>query len=145
MATRAHLKDVVPTLWRSAVARGVRAPDWQPGRSPAGCVLDHAGYTALLRERTTNYTLTAHDDKATVTGGTDATAIAWRGRTWTAPATSATIAYPVTEDDDPTETGVAVFTRRGDYRATGWLDAYTNLNTATETPTPPPARPRRGF
>jgi superfamily II DNA/RNA helicase len=145
MATRAHLKDVVPTLWRSAVARGVRAPDWQPGRSPAGCVLDHAGYTALLRERTTNYTLAAHDDKATVTGGTGATAIAWRGRTWTAPATSATIAYPVTEDDDPTETGVAVFTRRGDYRASGWLDAYTNLNTATETPTPPPARPRRGL
>ncbi|ONI80857.1 DEAD/DEAH box helicase [Saccharothrix sp. ALI-22-I] len=145
MATRAHLKDVVPALWRSAVARGVRAPDWQPSRSPAGCVLDHAGYTALLRERTTNYTLTAHGDSATVTNGTGATAIAWRGRTWTAPTTSAaTIPYP--EDDDPaeTETGVAVFTRRGDYRATGWLDAYTSLTTETEAP-PPPARPRRGL
>ncbi|WP_447007521.1 DEAD/DEAH box helicase [Saccharothrix isguenensis] len=145
MATRAHLKDVVPDLWRSAVARGVRAPDWQPGRSPAGCVLDHAGYTALLRERTTNYTLGAHDDEATATGGTGGAAIAWRGRTWTAPTTSASIAYPASEDDDPTETGVAVFTRRGDYRATGWLDAYTTLNTTAEPPTPPPARPRRGL
>ncbi|WP_033438783.1 DEAD/DEAH box helicase [Saccharothrix sp. NRRL B-16314] len=145
MATRAHLKDVVPALWRSAVARGVRAPDWQPGRSPAGCVLDHAGYTALLRERTTNHTLTAHADKATVTGGSGATAIAWRGRTWTAPSSSATIAYPATEDDDLTETGVAVFTRRGDYRATGWLDTYTTLDTTTEAPPPPPTRPRRGL
>ncbi|KOX20644.1 DEAD/DEAH box helicase [Saccharothrix sp. NRRL B-16348] len=143
MATRAHLRDVVPDLWRSAVARGVRAPDWPPGRSPAGCVLDHAGYTALLRERTTNHTLAAHADNATVTGGTGATAIAWRGRTWSAPTTSATVAYPPSEDDDATETGVAVFTRRGDYRATGWLDAYTGINTE-DTP-PPPARTRRGL
>jgi superfamily II DNA or RNA helicase len=146
MATRAHLRDVVPGLWRSAVARGVRSPDWPPGRSPAGCVLDHAGYTALLRERTTNHTLTAHADHATVTGGTGTgtTAIAWRGRTWTTPTASATVTYPPTEDDDPTETGVAVFTRRGDYRATGWLDAYTSLNTEDTTP-PPPARTRRGL
>ncbi|MCE7001163.1 DEAD/DEAH box helicase [Saccharothrix sp. S26] len=144
MATRAHLREVVPDLWRSAVARGVRAPDWPPGRSPAGCVLDHAGYTALLRERTTNHTLAAHADNATVTGGTGASAIAWRGRTWTAPTTSATIAYPPSEEDD-NETGVAVFTRRGDYRATGWLAAYTGLTTEP-APTPaPPRRPRRGL
>lgn len=143
MATRAHLRDVVPGLWRSAVARGLRAPDWPPGRSPAGCVLDHAGYTALLRERTTNHTLTAHADNATVTGGTGATAVAWRGRTWTTPTTAATVAYPPADDDDPTETGVAVFTRRGDYRATGWLTAYTALD--TEGTPPPPARTRRGL
>ncbi|MGW4115931.1 DEAD/DEAH box helicase [Actinosynnema sp. NPDC004786] len=146
MATRAHLKDVVPELWRSAVARGVRAPDWSPGRSPAGCVLDHAGYTALLRERTTNYTLAAHADSATATGGTGASVIAWRGRTWTAPTSSATVAYPVVEDDDAAEAGVAVFTRRGDYRATGWLDAYTGLPTSTGAEPPPPARrARRGL
>ena len=143
MATRAHLRDVVPGLWRSAVARGVRAPDWPPGRSPAGCVLDHAGYTALLRERTTNHTLAAHADHATVTGGPGATAVAWRGRPWTTPTTSATVTYPQSEDDDASETGVAVFTRRGDYRATGWLDAYTGIHTE-DTP-PPPARTRRGL
>ncbi|MFJ6671672.1 DEAD/DEAH box helicase [Actinosynnema sp. NPDC091369] len=142
MATRAHLRDVVPGLWRSAVARGVRSPDWPPGRSPAGCVLDHAGYTALLRERTTNYALAAHADHATATGGTGASAVAWRGRTWTAPSTSATIAYPESEDDDP---GVAVFTRRGDYRATGWLDAYTGLTAPTDAAPPPPRRTRRGL
>ncbi len=145
MATRAHLRDVVPELWRSAVARGVRAPDWPPGRSPAGCVLDHAGYTALLRERTTNYTLAAHADNATVTGGTGATAIAWRGRTWTTPTTSATVAYPPPDDEDATQTGVAVFTRRGDYRATGWLDAYSSLTTAAGNTPPPPTRTRRGL
>ncbi|PSL56135.1 helicase-like protein [Saccharothrix carnea] len=147
MATRAHLRDVVPGLWRSAVARGVRSPDWPPGRSPAGCVLDHAGYTALLRERTTNHTVTAHADNATVTGGTGtgATAIAWRGRTWSTPTTAATIAYPSSDDDDET-VGVAVFTRRGDYRATGWLDAYSSLDTTTTDHTPPPPkRTRRGL
>jgi helicase len=146
MATRAHLRDVVPGLWRSAVARGVRAPDWSPGRAPAGCLLDHAGYTALLRERTTNYALAAHADNATAGGGTGATAIAWRGRSWTSPTTSATVPYPQPEDDDPGETGVAVFTRRGDYRATGWLDAYTSLDTTAEDTTPPPPkRVRRGL
>ncbi|GAB2980182.1 DEAD/DEAH box helicase [Saccharothrix stipae] len=145
MATRAHLKEVVPDLWRSAIARGVRSPDWPPGRSPAGCVLDHAGYTALLRERATSYVLNAHADTATVTGGTGATAIAWRGRAWTAPTTSAsTLAYPP-EDDEQTGTGVAVFTRRGDHRATGWLEAYTSLRTAEPEPSPPPARTRRGL
>ncbi|MFE9748568.1 DEAD/DEAH box helicase [Saccharothrix saharensis] len=142
MATRAHLRDVVPDLWRSAVARGVRSPDWPPGRSPAGCVLDHAGYTALLRERTTNYALAAHADHATATGGTGASVIAWRGRTWSAPSTSATIGYPEAEDDEP---GVAVFTRRGDYRATGWLDAYTSLGTPADDPPAPPGRVRRGL
>ncbi|MEU4443293.1 DEAD/DEAH box helicase [Actinosynnema sp. NPDC050801] len=146
MATRAHLRDVVPDLWRSAIARGVRAPDWPPGRSPAGCVLDHAGYTALLRERTTDHVLNAHADTATVTGGTGATAIAWRGRAWTAPTTStSTLAYPATEDDEQAGTGVAVFTRRGDYRATGWLDAYTTLRAPEPEPSPPPARTRRGL
>ncbi|WP_141983776.1 DEAD/DEAH box helicase [Saccharothrix saharensis] len=142
MATRAHLREVVPGLWRSAVARGVRSPDWPPGRSPAGCVLDHAGYTALLRERTTHYALAAHAGHATATGGTGAAVIAWRGRTWTEPSTSATIAYPEAEDDEP---GVAVFTRRGDYRATGWLDAYTSLAAPTDDPPAPPGRTRRGL
>ncbi|WP_261340694.1 DEAD/DEAH box helicase [Lentzea guizhouensis] len=31
MATRAHAKELVPAMWRSAVSRGVRAPDWAAG------------------------------------------------------------------------------------------------------------------
>ncbi|MFT7841021.1 DEAD/DEAH box helicase [Saccharothrix sp. BKS2] len=147
MATRPHLRTHVPDLWRSAVARGVRSPDWPPGRSPAGCVLDHAGYTALLRERTTNYELTAHASGAVATGGTGAAVVAWRGRARTEPTTSAsTVAYPEPEDGADPEagaTGVAVFTRRGDYRATGWLAAYTAVNPPEEAP--PPSRPRRGL
>ncbi|WP_033427310.1 DEAD/DEAH box helicase, partial [Saccharothrix syringae] len=145
MATRAHLRTHVPELWRSAVARGVRSPDWPPGRSPAGCVLDHAGYTALMRERTTNYALTAHASGAAVTGGTGAAAVAWRGRARTEPTTSAsTIPYPESDDESP-DTGVAVFTRRGDYRATGWLAAYTAVNPPEEPAPPTTTRPRRGL
>ncbi|WP_306745129.1 DEAD/DEAH box helicase [Saccharothrix yanglingensis] len=145
MATRPHLREVVPDLFRTAVARGVRSPDWPPGRSPAGCVLDHAGYTALLRERTTTCTLAAHATEATVTGGTGGTAVAWRGRSCTPPTTSAsTLAYPDSDDDSP-EAGVAVFTRRGDHRATGWLAAYSAITPPEESPEPPRPRRSRGL
>ncbi|MEU5692388.1 DEAD/DEAH box helicase [Actinosynnema sp. NPDC020468] len=141
LAGRPNLKTLVPTLWHSATSRGVRAPDWPAGRSPAGSTLDHAAYVALLRERTTGATLTAGATEATVVGGPPLTAISWRGKDYTAPTATATVPYP--EGADP-DTGLAAFTRRGDYRATGWLTTYTAL-TEPESPEPPLPPPRRGL
>ncbi|KOV82478.1 DEAD/DEAH box helicase [Nocardia sp. NRRL S-836] len=138
MATRAHAKELVPGMWRSAIGRGVRAPDWAPGRPPAHCQLDQAAYTALLRERTTAAQLTARGDGVTITGIAGAAAVAWTGRRHTAVTiTRATteLGYPVLDDDDPdagAASGAAVFTRRGDHRATGWLAAYGQLTTSAE-------------
>ncbi|GAA3853467.1 hypothetical protein GCM10022243_18870 [Saccharothrix violaceirubra] len=139
LATRAT--DRVPDLWRSATARGVTSPDWPPGRSPAGSQLDHAGYTALLRERATTASLTTNPDTGTATGLPGASIVAWRGDTFTTPVhgKSHTTTVPYPEGTDP-DTGIAVFTRRGDYRATGWLSDYhaTNNKEEDETEPPPP-------
>jgi helicase len=152
MATRAHAKELVPGMWRSALSRGVRAPDWAPGRPPAHCQLDQAAYTALLRERTTSAVLTARDDGVTISGVAGAAAVTWTGRKHTAVTiTKATteIGYPAVGDDDPdagAASGAAVFTRRGDHRATGWLAEYGQVTTAVEVDEPPVARPvRRGL
>ncbi|MEV0678960.1 DEAD/DEAH box helicase [Actinosynnema sp. NPDC050436] len=149
MATRARAQDLVPEMWRSAVARGVRSPDWKPGRPPAGCELDQAGYTALLRERATTAVLTAHADRASVAGTVAATAVAWRGKqhgpaTPTKAATDVGYPDPDTADSAESDRGVAVFTRRGDYRATGWLAAY-DAPAAEDEPEPTPPPPRRGL
>ncbi|MBW4718000.1 DEAD/DEAH box helicase [Saccharothrix obliqua] len=144
MATRARAHELVPEMWRSAVARGVRAPDWQPGRPPAGCELDQAGYTALLRERVTTAVLTAGEGHASVSGTVGASAVTWRGKHHgPATPTRADTELPYPASDDP-DVGVAVFTRRGDYRATGWLAAYDAL-AEPETPEPPPPLSRRGL
>ncbi len=146
MATRTRAHDLVPEMWRSAVARGVRSPDWKPGRPPAGCELDQAGYTALLRERATTAVLAVHDGHASVTGTVAASAVTWHGKHHSpaTPTKAATdVRYPDTDTPDDPDKGVAVFTRRGDYRATGWLAAYDTL--AVEE-TPAPAAPsRRGL
>ncbi|CCH30975.1 DEAD/DEAH box helicase [Actinosynnema sp. NPDC047251] len=146
MATRARSHDLVPRMWHSAVARGVRSPDWKPGRPPAGCELDQAGYTALLRERATTAALTAHGDHASVAGTVAATAVPWHGKHYGPPTPTKAdtdVRYPDTDTPDDPDKGVAVFTRRGDYRATGWLAAYDAL--ATDDPPPPPKPSRRGL
>ncbi|WNV86265.1 DEAD/DEAH box helicase [Umezawaea sp. Da 62-37] len=149
MATRPRTKDLVPAMWRSAVDSGLRAPDWNPGVPPRGCELDQAGYTALLRDRATGATITERPAGAVVSGIAGATAITWRGKTrGPVVITSATtdLDHPPDPDSDPgAEPGVAVFTRRGDYRATGWLATYDRI-AAPEDELPPPRRGvRKGF
>lgn len=147
MATRARAKDVVPVMWRSAVGSGLRAPDWNPGVPPTGCELDQAGYTALLRDRVTGARIVEGETGAVVSGIAGAVAIAWRGRV-RGPAVVTKATTDVDNPRDPesdADAGVAVFTRRGDYRATGWLAAYDRLADPEEEDLPP-ARPlRRGF
>lgn len=149
MATRARAKDVVPAMWRSAVGSGVLAPDWKPGVPPAGCELDQAGYTALLRERVTSAVLTARADVAALSGVAGAAAVAWRGRNRSPVVitkASTEIGYPPEEEDQPdADVGLAVFTRRGDYRATGWLATYDRLTGPEEDDREPTPRLRRGL
>jgi hypothetical protein len=140
MATRARAKDLVPTIWRSAVNSGVRAPDWTPGVPPTGCELDQAGYTALLRDRATSAVVTVRRDDAVLSGIAGAVAVAWRGRDRSPVViTKATteIDYPLTGQGQPGvdtdgDIGLAVFTRRGDYRASGWLAAYDRITDPDE-------------
>jgi len=147
MATRQRAHDLVPEMWRSALARGVRSPDWPPGRPPAECGLDQAGYTALLRERATTAALAVHEDHATVAGTVAASAVTWRGKHHSPPTptrAATEVPFPDAPDEpDTADRGVAVFTRRGDYRATGWLSAYDAL--ADDAEPPPPAPARRGL
>ncbi|MFI9814521.1 DEAD/DEAH box helicase [Saccharothrix variisporea] len=144
MATRARAHDLVPEMWRSAVARGVRSPDWPPGRPPTECELDQAGYTALLRERVTGAVLDVREDRAHVSGTVAAHAVAWRGKEYgPSVSTKATTEVPYPDGEDP-DKGIAVFTRRGDYRASGWLSAYAAL-ADDEAPAPAPKPSRRGL
>ena len=144
MATRARAKDLVPAMWQSAVGSGLRAPDWKPGVPPTGCELDQAGYTALLRERVTTATITDRADGAAVTGIAGATAVTWRGKIRTPAVTTKAktdVLFPPPFPDEPgLDTGTAVFTRRGDYRATGWLAAYDRLVDLTDDEPPPRRR-----
>ncbi|MEO6091047.1 MAG: DEAD/DEAH box helicase [Umezawaea sp.] len=146
MSTRARAKDLVPTMWRSAVNSGLRAPDWNPGVPPNGCELDQAGYTALLRDRATTAVITQRPDGATVSGIAGAVATTWRGKAYGPTViTKATtnLDYPPDPDGDA---GIAVFTRRGDHRAAGWLAAYDRLSDPDDDLEPQPARPlRRGL
>lgn len=149
MATRARAKDLVPAMWRSAVDSGLRAPDWKPGVPPTGCELDQAGYTALLRDRVTGATIVEGETGAVVSGLAGAAAVAWRGKV-RGPVVVTKATTDVDNPRDPesdADAGVAVFTRRGDYRATGWLAAYDRLAVPEDDPEPPPParRPRRGF
>ncbi|WP_285746488.1 DEAD/DEAH box helicase [Lentzea sp. NBRC 105346] len=152
MATRARAKELVPGMWRSAVSRGVRAPDWAPGRPPASCELDQAAYTALLRERTTSAVLTVRSHDVAISGISGAAAVAWTGRTQTPMTITRAITeidLPTVDDDDDPDvgapSGAAVFTRRGDYSATGWLAEYGQVTEKSEDPQDPPPVRRRGL
>jgi hypothetical protein len=115
---------------------------------PTGCELDQAGYTALLRERATAATITERRDGAVVTGIAGAVAITWRGevRSSSVITKAATdIDYPSDPDTDA-DAGLAVFTRRGDYRAGGWLSSYDRMVDPDDDGERPQARPlRRGL
>lgn len=126
MATPALAADLVPKLWQQATGRGITAPDWHQTTPPRGCRLEPHDYTALLRDRTSRYELdqTGPDD-ITLRDAVAGTLVVWTG--------TATTTHTITDRfvttfppsvDDPANSpdrGAAVFTRRGDYKAVGWL------------------------
>lgn len=124
MADPTDADQTVPAMWQAAVDRGYTSPDWPPGRPPDGCVLDGRSYQTLLRERATDSRLTEYPPHAWVTGPAGSVAVTWNGPRWrSTPLRRGTAEAQYPEGDGPR--GAALFTWRGDCRATGWLSAYT--------------------
>lgn len=122
MTGTANLHDGVPRLWHAAAARGHRSPDWRAGAPPALCELDAGAYRELLRERATDVCITVDSTAVRASGPASSVLTHWTqdGHRLTPLRRGvATAALPAGGC-----LGAAVFTWRGDYRATGWLTAY---------------------
>lgn len=125
MATFAHARQVVPELWAAARARGYASPDWPVAGRPRQCRLDQAGYLELLRERATASTVECDAEQVRGTGPAGSVLAVWAGKQY--------VVTPIPRGREVTvprplaggASGAAVFTWRGDYRATGWLAAYS--------------------
>jgi helicase len=130
MATPAHAAQVVPQLWRAARARGHASPDWPASGRPAGCRLDAASYLAFLSDRATTAAIEITDGVVTARAPTGSVLAVWTGSEYQVTPVrpgSAVARLPAGDSGDPAadRSGAAVFTWRGDYRATGWLAAYS--------------------
>jgi len=128
MSTPVHAGELVPQLWKAAAAHGITAPDWPHATPPRGCRLEPNDYTALLRERATTSQLSSTGNQIVVTNALAGNLVTWTGRSTTSCAVTGdhTAAYPSRVDDDAQtlDQGAAVFTKRGDYKAFGWLTDY---------------------
>ena len=127
MATPAHAPQAVPQLWAAARSQGYTSPDWPVAGRPRQCRLDNAGYLALLRERATATTIEADGRQVRATGPSGSVLAAWTGNAYLV--TPMRSGHAVTERpaSDTGPPGAAVFTWRGDYRGTGWLAAYSQI------------------
>jgi ATP-dependent DNA helicase len=135
MATPLHATDRVPDLFKAATRRGITGPDWTASARPTGCQLDVGAYTTLLRDRATGTHLAPGAGEVTVAAPPGMTIITWAGTTLAQHRSSGdrqTIAYPP-RHDEPAPTGAAVFSRRGDFTATGWLTAYHHIDAELES------------
>jgi hypothetical protein len=117
-------------LFTAARGRDVSNPDWPIGPPPRRCQLDQNGYLALLRDRATDTTFTAAADQIIIRCANAAAVSVWAGSTHriTTPSAEDTISYA---DTDPTQRGATVFTRHGDHRSHGWLNAYDTISQHT--------------
>lgn len=127
MATPTHTDDLVPQWWNAATQRGITSPDWPHGTPPNGCKLDPHDYTSLRRIAR----LADHETGVRIGNIPAATVTLWTGAaTATTQANGTTdFAYPhPTDNNTDTHTGAAVFTKRGDHKATGWLSHYATTH-----------------
>jgi helicase len=142
MATPAHAAAVVPVLWGAARTRGHVSPDWPVGPRPTGCRLDEAGYFAFLTDRATGVTITEADGEVRAAGPAGSTLTTWSGAAYETVSIRRGLAVarrlppavagpdPGAVGPEPDASGAAVFTWRGDYRATGWLAEYSWISSA---------------
>jgi helicase len=136
LATSAHAAQFVPLLWSAARKRGHESPDWSATGRPANCRLDEAGYLAFLRDRATEVIITEAEGSGA--NGSDADGVVraagpagsvlavWAGAAYESVPVKRGSARAVRPASQPVaNSGAAVFTWRGDYRATGWLAEYS--------------------
>ncbi|WP_131736252.1 DEAD/DEAH box helicase [Actinomadura roseirufa] len=138
MATPLHAETAVPQMWQAATRRGVDNPDWPAGAPPTGCRLDTAGYRTLLRDRLTGAALTLSPGHALVNAAPGTVATTWNGRARTRARVEADqlpLLVPAAAPEDDPAPGAALFSRRGDYQATGWLSVYHRMGATPATPT----------
>ncbi|MEY9849497.1 hypothetical protein ABH940_006606 [Streptacidiphilus sp. BW17] len=130
MATSVYAEERVPAMWVAARKRNLSSPDWLSRTPPRGCQLDHLSYARLLRERVARDELTNNAGGIAVGGSRSRVLSTWSGDTYRAEGSR-----PAEELRDHLENsagglgagqrGVALFSWRGDYRATGRLDDYS--------------------
>ncbi|GAA1943456.1 hypothetical protein GCM10009754_08600 [Amycolatopsis minnesotensis] len=127
LATPPHAEDLVPELFAAATERGLTSPDWTVGVRPRGTVLDEQSYPALLRERASAAEI-GHDGGVVTASGPEGSVLGtWLGKRYrrdAVPKGGVRVALPAGELGEP---GAALFTWRGDHRATGWLARYSAL------------------
>jgi len=131
MATPFHADRAVPQLFTAARNRNVVAPDWPVGRPPRDCQLDESGYLALLRDRATDVAITDRDGHVDITCPHAAAAVVWTDSSYRVISQGSRhrASYPEAHGDHvkPDNRGATVFTRRGDFRSTGWLAVYNSM------------------
>jgi len=126
MATPLHAEDMVPELWNAATGRGFTSPDWAATRMPVHCRLDEEAYQLLLRERATAVTIDLHANRTNATAPDGSVLAVWDGRRHQVTPMPQGKASVPDEETDGLQRAAAVFTRRGDHHATGWLQSYNH-------------------
>jgi helicase len=127
MAAPANAAQAVPQLWAAARARAHTSPDWPVGGRPAQCHLDDAEYLAFLRDRATGVSFEAAEGSVQADGPPGSVLVVWSGPAYRSTAIKRGYAIAESPGSAPGEPGAAVFTWRGDYRANGWLAAYSQI------------------
>ncbi|MBV9844357.1 MAG: DEAD/DEAH box helicase [Kutzneria sp.] len=125
MATTVDAKDAVPELWKAATGRGFASPDWTATGRPQHCRLDDDAYRLLLSERATAATIDLHSNRTNATAPEASALVTWSGRRYQLIPMPQGKASVLDGEADGLARAAAVFTKRGDYRATGWLSEYS--------------------
>ncbi len=130
MATPVHADQAVPVMWKAARRRELSSPDWRSGAKPTECRLDDAAYTTLLRDRLTDSTLAEASGTVAAECSMGTALAIWSGRTYAHRRTETEnpqTSFPTPSDPNDSERGAALFSRRGDFMAIGWLGFYSHI------------------
>ncbi|MDO0911149.1 DEAD/DEAH box helicase [Streptomyces sp. DT2A-34] len=134
MATAPQASTLVPRMWRAATGKQITDPDWPTTARPSHCQLPDTAYMALLRDRVTGSIVDIDGDHATWSVPAGLSRTTWTGTAFdqdVSDGTEQATAFPKALADDPSgeQRGCAVFSRRGDGIATGWLARYAKTAT----------------
>ncbi len=94
---------------------------------PRDCHLDGVAYLALLRERATAAAIDMADDEVRAAGPSGSVLAIWNGSAYRITPLGRGRAVTTRLPANEGISGAAIFTWRGDYRATGWLSAYSQM------------------